>query len=70
MMRQYSHANEVRVRGQISKFAVGCGRGGTDRQFFFVNGRPCSPTKVPVIASSHAPPLTRMFRVAGAEGVQ
>ncbi|TFK88963.1 DNA mismatch repair protein MutL [Polyporus arcularius HHB13444] len=38
--------NEVRVRGLISKFAVGCGRNGTDRQFFFVNGRPCSPSKV------------------------
>ncbi|RDX43321.1 DNA mismatch repair protein MutL [Lentinus brumalis] len=40
------NANEVRVRGLISKFAVGCGRNGTDRQFFFVNGRPCSPSKV------------------------
>ncbi|OJT04390.1 Mismatch repair endonuclease PMS2 [Trametes pubescens] len=39
-------ANEVKVRGLISKFAVGCGRTGTDRQFFFVNGRPCSPSKV------------------------
>ncbi|KAI0692134.1 hypothetical protein C8T65DRAFT_745273 [Cerioporus squamosus] len=39
-------SNEVRVRGLISKFAVGCGRNGTDRQFFFVNGRPCAPSKV------------------------
>ncbi|KAI0351151.1 DNA mismatch repair protein MutL [Trametes cingulata] len=39
-------ANEVKVRGLISKFAVGCGRTGTDRQFFFVNGRPCNPSKV------------------------
>ncbi|EIW57082.1 DNA mismatch repair protein MutL [Trametes versicolor FP-101664 SS1] len=39
-------ANEVKVRGLISKFAVGSGRTGTDRQFFFVNGRPCSPSKV------------------------
>ncbi|KAI0776511.1 hypothetical protein BD413DRAFT_602116 [Trametes elegans] len=39
-------ANEVKVRGWISKFAVGCGRNGTDRQFFFVNGRPCVPAKV------------------------
>ncbi|KAI0640833.1 hypothetical protein C8Q79DRAFT_920459 [Trametes meyenii] len=39
-------ANEVKVRGLISKFAVGCGRTGTDRQFFFVNGRPCAPAKV------------------------
>jgi len=39
-------SNEVRVRGLISKFAVGCGRTGTDRQFFFINGRPCSPSKV------------------------
>ncbi|EMD32702.1 hypothetical protein CERSUDRAFT_161174 [Gelatoporia subvermispora B] len=41
-----THANEVRVRGLVSKFAVGCGRAGTDRQFFFVNGRPCNPSKV------------------------
>ncbi|TFY64260.1 hypothetical protein EVJ58_g2745 [Rhodofomes roseus] len=40
-----THSNEVRVRGQISKFAVGCGRSGTDRQFFFVNGRPYNPSK-------------------------
>ncbi|KAI0742215.1 hypothetical protein C8Q80DRAFT_1220949 [Daedaleopsis nitida] len=39
-------SNEVKVRGLISKFAVGCGRTGTDRQFFFVNGRPCAPSKV------------------------
>ena len=36
----------MQVKGLISKFAVGCGRTGTDRQFFFVNGRPCAPSKV------------------------
>ncbi|KAH7925989.1 DNA mismatch repair protein MutL [Leucogyrophana mollusca] len=36
----------VRVRGLISKFAVGAGRTGSDRQFFFINGRPCNPSKV------------------------
>ena len=36
----------MQVKGLISKFAVGCGRNGTDRQFFFVNGRPCAPSKV------------------------
>ncbi|KAH9852812.1 hypothetical protein C2E23DRAFT_729924 [Lenzites betulinus] len=40
------NANEVKVRGLISKFSVGCGRTGTDRQFFYVNGRPCAPSKV------------------------
>ncbi|KAH9942865.1 DNA mismatch repair protein MutL [Amylocystis lapponica] len=40
------HDNAVHVRGLISKFAVGCGRTGTDRQFFFINGRPCNPAKV------------------------
>ncbi|KAI0070234.1 DNA mismatch repair protein MutL [Panus rudis PR-1116 ss-1] len=40
------HCNAVQVRGLISKFTVGGGRTGTDRQFFFVNGRPCTPTKV------------------------
>ncbi|KAG1729455.1 hypothetical protein EDB19DRAFT_1938571 [Suillus lakei] len=36
----------VKVRGLISKFAVGTGRTGSDRQFFFVNGRPCNPGKI------------------------
>ena len=36
----------VHVRGLVSKFAVGAGRSGTDRQFFYINGRPCAPTKV------------------------
>ncbi|KAJ7633793.1 hypothetical protein DFH06DRAFT_1221695 [Mycena polygramma] len=37
---------QVVVRGLISKFAVGCGRTGTDRQFFYINGRPCNLSKV------------------------
>ena len=32
----------VKIKGLVSKFAVGCGRTGTDRQFFYVNGRPCN----------------------------
>ncbi|KAG1880998.1 hypothetical protein F4604DRAFT_1749317 [Suillus subluteus] len=36
----------VKVRGLISKFAVGAGRTGSDRQFFFINGRPCNPGKI------------------------
>lgn len=39
-------AVQVVVRGLISKFAVGCGRTGTDRQFFYINGRPCNLSKV------------------------
>ncbi|KAM6499964.1 Histidine kinase-like ATPase, C-terminal domain containing protein [Amanita muscaria] len=39
-------AVSVQVKGLISKFTVGCGRTGTDRQFFYVNGRPCNLTKV------------------------
>jgi DNA mismatch repair protein PMS2 len=34
------------VEGLISKFTPGAGRVGTDRQFFFINGRPCAPAKV------------------------
>jgi DNA mismatch repair protein PMS2 len=34
------------VEGLISKFSPGAGRAGTDRQFFFINGRPCTPSKV------------------------
>ncbi|KAF5319675.1 hypothetical protein D9619_008398 [Psilocybe cf. subviscida] len=36
----------VQVKGLVSKFAVGCGRAANDRQFFFVNGRPCNIPKV------------------------
>ncbi|KAA1473278.1 DNA mismatch repair protein MutL [Dentipellis sp. KUC8613] len=44
--RDSASNNTVRVRGLISKFVVGCGRTGSDRQFFYINGRPCTPTKV------------------------
>ncbi|KAJ7690397.1 hypothetical protein B0H17DRAFT_1011617 [Mycena rosella] len=37
---------QVVVRGLVSKFSVGCGRTGTDRQFFYVNGRPCNLSKI------------------------
>jgi DNA mismatch repair protein PMS2 len=37
---------QIRVQGLISKFGPGAGRAGTDRQFFFINGRPCAPAKV------------------------
>ena len=36
----------VQVKGLISKFAVGAGRTATDRQFFYINGRPCNMNKV------------------------
>jgi DNA mismatch repair protein PMS2 len=42
---------QVQVKGVISKFAPGCGRTGSDRQFFFVNGRPCSLPKVHILLS-------------------
>ncbi|KAG8891888.1 hypothetical protein FRC01_014464, partial [Tulasnella sp. 417] len=37
---------EVRVTGLISKFSPGNGRASSDRQFFYVNGRPCNLTKL------------------------
>ncbi|KAI9440283.1 hypothetical protein F5148DRAFT_1258759 [Russula earlei] len=39
-------SHRIRVAGLISKFTPGAGRAGTDRQFFFINGRPCAPSKV------------------------
>lgn len=36
----------VEVKGLISKFEVGCGRLNMDRQFFYINGRPCNLPKV------------------------
>lgn len=38
--------SQIRVEGLISKFVPGAGRAGTDRQYFFINGRPCAPAKV------------------------
>ncbi|PVG03723.1 DNA mismatch repair protein MutL [Serendipita vermifera] len=37
---------DVKVHGLVSNFAVGCGRSSNDRQFFFVNGRPCNLVKI------------------------
>ncbi|KAM0750910.1 DNA mismatch repair protein MutL [Meredithblackwellia eburnea MCA 4105] len=39
-------STEVRVKGIISKPVTGSGRSATNRQFFYVNGRPFSPIKV------------------------
>lgn len=36
----------VQVKGLISKFVVGAGRTTTDRQFFYINGRPCNMNKI------------------------
>ncbi|KAF8577109.1 DNA mismatch repair protein MutL [Ramaria rubella] len=36
----------VVVKGLISKFSSGCGRTNLDRQFFYINGRPCNPGKI------------------------
>ncbi|KAG6918010.1 hypothetical protein DXG01_017020 [Tephrocybe rancida] len=53
LKRVQSHGGDldpitVKVKGLISKFSVGGGRTGTDRQFFYVNGRPCNLNKVKV----------------------
>ncbi|KAG8949841.1 hypothetical protein FRC03_000214 [Tulasnella sp. 419] len=40
------HTTEVHVTGLISRFSIGCGRTGTDRQFLYVNGRPWNAPKV------------------------
>ena len=36
----------IEVVGYVSKSAHGEGRSSSDRQFFFVNSRPCTQTKV------------------------
>ncbi|KAH9974898.1 histidine kinase-like ATPase [Lactifluus volemus] len=46
VLRRREEVVEIRVEGLMSKFAPGAGRTGTDRQFFFINGRPCAPVKV------------------------
>ncbi|KAG6898188.1 hypothetical protein C0993_007040 [Termitomyces sp. T159_Od127] len=56
----------VSVKGLISKFSVGGGRTGTDRQFFYVNGRPyscdinVSPDKRTIFLSSENNIISRL----------
>ncbi|XP_013140191.1 PREDICTED: mismatch repair endonuclease pms1 [Papilio polytes] len=47
--RSQGHKNgspPVELVGYISTCAHGCGRSSTDRQFYYVNSRPCEPTKI------------------------
>lgn len=44
--QESANVTTVKVRGLISKFTLGAGRTGSDRQYFFVNGRPCNPGKI------------------------
>ena len=46
----------IDVVGYISKSAHGEGRSSSDRQFFYINGRPCTQVKVPC-------PEARILRV-------
>ncbi|XP_013172344.1 PREDICTED: mismatch repair endonuclease pms1 isoform X2 [Papilio xuthus] len=39
-------APPVELVGYISTCAHGCGRSSADRQFYYVNSRPCEPTKI------------------------
>lgn len=38
--------NPVEFTGFISSCAHGCGRSSTDRQFYYINSRPCEPNKI------------------------
>ncbi|KAJ7052570.1 histidine kinase-like ATPase [Mycena amicta] len=51
------------LRGLISAFAPGSGRAGADRQFFYVNGRPCLLPKIQKT-------LTEVYRTFNAPGTQ
>lgn len=42
------------MSGLVSKFTVGSGRSSSDRQFFFVNNRPCNLPKVRENATNEA----------------
>ncbi|KAF6747529.1 hypothetical protein DFP72DRAFT_604810 [Ephemerocybe angulata] len=44
--QELPEATEIEVKGLVSNFAIGCGRANMDRQFFYVNGRPCNLPKV------------------------
>lgn len=46
LLGRESNVMTVQVKGLTSKFAIGEGRASTDRQFFYVNGRPCDAAKV------------------------
>lgn len=38
--------NRFRFEGYISSCGHGCGRSSRDRQYFFINGRPCEPKQI------------------------
>lgn len=40
------HTSMFKVHGYISSCEHGCGRSATDRQFYFINSRPCDVKKV------------------------
>lgn len=43
---QRTETPSFRLEGFVSSCAHGVGRSCADRQFYFINGRPCDPTKV------------------------
>lgn len=53
----------VSVRGLISKFNATCGRTGTDRQFLYVNGRPCTLSKVWRLTGNFGDRISRGYQV-------
>jgi DNA mismatch repair ATPase MutL len=60
----------VVVKGLISKFSIGGGRTGTDRQFFYVNGRPCNLTKVCIVLNIYYCVFAELTAYEDPESVQ
>lgn len=44
--------NVFKLEGYISSCEYGCGRSSTDRQFCYINSRPCDVTKVSLVTCS------------------
>lgn len=49
------------ITGFVSRGDHGVGRSATDRQFFFINNRPCDPVKVYVGVTTLLYPTNHLF---------
>ena len=48
------------ITGFMSSCEHGTGRGSTDRQYLFINGRPCEFDKVELLSSVHVSPILQL----------
>ncbi|CAG8555016.1 5466_t:CDS:10 [Ambispora leptoticha] len=57
--KESENTRKIHVTGHISKPSIGNGRTSTDRQYFYINGRPCNLSK----ASNNKLPISHAYDV-------